>query len=71
MFQGGFAGKDCEIWILSTSGEFEKVLNFYPEDSNKMQQFAVDLNDISGMKIVFKSSTDFYGRIVVYHLDLE
>ena len=67
-FQGGFCGKDCEVEV---NGE-NKVLDFYPEDANKTQtfQFPEPLKDVKKMRIIFNSSTDFYGRITLYMLDL-
>ncbi|KAI9207605.1 galactose-binding domain-like protein [Polychytrium aggregatum] len=72
MFQGGFVGKECEL-LVSQDGGWVHVMDFYPEDSNSAQSFAVpEPSQKSGQrfKIVFKSSTDFYGRITVYKLDV-
>jgi len=67
-FQGGFVGKECEVEVEGNT----KVLDFYPEDTNKMQTFylAEKLNSLKKIRIVFNSSTDFYGRITLYRLDL-
>jgi len=66
-FQGGFAGKDCYVETEGTS----KILQFYPEDSNKIQYFYLDERvNIKKIRIAFNSSTDFYGRITLYKLDL-
>ncbi|XP_023220482.1 nuclear receptor 2C2-associated protein-like [Centruroides sculpturatus] len=65
-FQGGFVGKDCYI----ETGESTKY-SFYPEDNNRLQVFkfnGVNLTDT--LKIMFESSTDFFGRITVYKLDV-
>ena len=70
MFQGGFAGKNCELsyykedWVL-----FSK---FYPQDINELQTFPVECKEpILKLLISFKDSTDFYGRITIYKLDLK
>ena len=34
-FQGGFCGKECEIEV---DGD-KKVMDFYPDDANKLQTF--------------------------------
>ena len=67
-FQGGFVGKECEVEVEGNT----KVLDFYPEDSNKLQTFylAEKLNSVKKIRIAFNSSTDFYGRITLYRLDL-
>jgi len=66
-FQGGFAGKECYV---ETDGTL-KILDFYPEDSNKIQYFYLkERVNLKKIRIAFNSSTDFYGRITIYKLDL-
>jgi len=67
-FQGGFGGKECEVEVEGTT----KVLDFYPEDTNKLQTFYLkeQLNCVKKLRIAFNSSTDFYGRITLYQLEL-
>lgn len=72
MFQGGFAGKNCTIEVCKKDKEeFIKCQDFYPEDSNKLQKFQLP-EPVSGQsfKIVFTNSTDFFGRITVYQMNL-
>nr|AQS22609.1 nuclear receptor 2c2-associated protein [Pseudodiaptomus poplesia] len=65
-FQGGFAGKECYV---ETEGSV-KVLDFYPEDSNKIQYFYLkERVTVKKVRIAFNSSTDFFGRITIYRLD--
>ncbi|KAJ3034183.1 Nuclear receptor 2C2-associated protein, partial [Rhizophlyctis rosea] len=78
MFQGGFAGKDCDLLAVPSTAtsddEWRHVLSFYPEDNNQRQVFSVpeDVREERWRKlrVVFKGSTDFYGRVVVYALEL-
>ncbi|KAF9926537.1 Nuclear receptor 2C2-associated protein [Linnemannia zychae] len=80
MFQGGFVGKTCQVLAWTDQGEFVEMMRFYPEDINPLQIsdlpsliFAVaesDRQPTSRVKIVFESSTDFFGRITVYKLDI-
>ncbi|RKO85584.1 galactose-binding domain-containing protein, partial [Blyttiomyces helicus] len=68
MFQGGFAGKDCEVLGVSSSGNdgvWQSLGKFYPEDVNRLQ-----ISFLSRVKVVFGASTDFFGRIVVYLFDV-
>ncbi|KAG8176280.1 hypothetical protein JTE90_022452 [Oedothorax gibbosus] len=59
-FQGGFAGKEC--WVeTKKNDEMKKLHSIYPEDKNSTDT----------MKVVFQSSTDFFGRIIVYKLDVK
>lgn len=50
---------------------------FYPDDINDMQHFTLDaessgknLENIKKLSIVFEQSSDFFGRIIIYHLEL-
>jgi hypothetical protein len=43
----------------------------YPEDINPTQTFNVKPTEgLKRVKIIFEESTDFYGRITVYKLDV-
>ena len=74
-FQGGFVGTHCHFLINE-----ETKRDFFPEDSSKLQTFNLvpqqENNDpkfhcpITSLKIVFGGSTDFFGRITIYHLKL-
>ncbi|KAG0197326.1 Nuclear receptor 2C2-associated protein [Mortierella sp. GBA30] len=77
MFQGGFVGKTCQVLAWTDQGEFVDMMRFYPEDINPLQiSFScfpvteADRQATSRIKIVFESSTDFFGRITVYKLDI-
>jgi len=66
-FQGGFAGKECFVETEGTA----KILDFYPEDGNKVQWFYFkDVVRVKKVRFAFNSSTDFYGRITIYKLDV-
>ena len=67
-FQGGFCGKDCEIEV---NGD-QKVMDFFPEDINRVQMFKFPeaKSNVKKVRIIFKSSSDFYGRITLYSLEL-
>lgn len=71
-FQGGFCGREC--WLegsLDSLTSLRKFSEFYPEDNNTYQSFPVNNNGaVKIIKIVFNSSSDFFGRIIVYKLDL-
>ncbi|KAF9581729.1 Nuclear receptor 2C2-associated protein [Lunasporangiospora selenospora] len=75
MFQGGFVGKTCQLLAYSDQGEFEEVCKFYPEDINPLQISTFPMPEserriTSRVKIIFESSTDFFGRITIYKLDI-
>ena len=69
MFQGGFAGNDCEM--VSSLNGIDRTTVFKPKDSNEMQEFPMNVGAIDKLRIIFKNSTDFYGRITVYNLDIQ
>ncbi|KAG9071364.1 Nuclear receptor 2C2-associated protein [Linnemannia hyalina] len=67
MFQGGFVGKTCQVLAWTDASEFVDMMRFYPEDINPLQ---IKRQTTSRVKIVFESSTDFFGRITIYKLDI-
>ncbi|RDB19327.1 Nuclear receptor 2C2-associated protein [Hypsizygus marmoreus] len=80
-FQGGFVGTQCSIFYESdTTGrkEWQPLTTLYPEDVNRRQVFDIpppNLDSIGdgvrSLKLVFEQSSDFFGRITVYDLQIE
>lgn len=73
-FQGGFVGKTC-IAVGSTPSSPNdysvEIGRFYPQDINPTQTFDFPATEgLKRVKIIFEESTDFYGRITVYKLDI-
>ncbi|CAL8254169.1 unnamed protein product [Merluccius merluccius] len=72
-FQGGFSGGKCRLEGCLRGGEFTEISHFYPEDNNSLQISFVLLFEVPAvnrLKIVFENSSDFFGRIIVYSLDV-
>lgn len=70
-FQGGFSGKSCKLEGSAKEEDLKHILDFYPEDSNCLQSFPIqDAPLVQRLKIVFENSADFFGRIIVYTLDI-
>uniref|UniRef100_A0A8B9UFA0 Nuclear receptor 2C2-associated protein n=1 Tax=Anas zonorhyncha TaxID=75864 RepID=A0A8B9UFA0_9AVES len=67
-FQGGFSSRLCTLEGEETGEELVKISELYPEDVNAMQISFVEETALDKLKITFENSTDFFGRIVVYHL---
>ncbi|NXG01596.1 NR2CA protein, partial [Sakesphorus luctuosus] len=75
-FQGGFSSRLCTLEGCRAGEELVKISELYPQDNNAMQiSFAtcglcrwVEETVLEKLKITFENSTDFFGRIVVYHL---
>lgn len=75
MFQGGFVGKTCKLeaaYDEQQTDTFSSIMEFYPNDDNSRQIFQITgiEKKVKRLKIVFSESTDFYGRITVYCLDI-
>ncbi|NXO08648.1 NR2CA protein, partial [Oriolus oriolus] len=78
-FQGGFSSRLCTLEGCRTGEELVKISELYPQDSHAMQisfprvtmmmeGFQVEETVLDKLRITFGSSTDFFGRVVVYHL---
>ncbi|NWV28132.1 NR2CA protein, partial [Origma solitaria] len=70
-FQGGFSSRLCTLEGCRTGEELVKIAELYPQDSHAMQisfPRMVEQTVLDKLKITFGSGTDFFGRIVVYHL---
>jgi hypothetical protein len=80
VFQGGFVGTRCAVCIPGTdsSRTWQILCHIYPEDVNRRQSFELEPTQpelleggVSSIKLVFEESSDFFGRITVYDLNLE
>jgi len=72
-FQGGFVGGDCAFQASIDGSDFATISQFYPDDSNKLQSFPIDSEkncEATKFRILFGSSTDFFGRITIYTMEL-
>ncbi|CAB1314022.1 unnamed protein product, partial [Coregonus sp. 'balchen'] len=69
-FQGGFSGKTCKLEGCPKDGDLAKIIDFYPEDSSSLQISFNEAPTVHRLKIVFENSADFFGRIIVYSLDI-
>ncbi|NXS61159.1 NR2CA protein, partial [Brachypteracias leptosomus] len=74
-FQGGFSSRLCTLEGCRAGEELVKISALYPQDTNAMQisfhaPFQVEETVLDKLKITFEDSTDFFGRVVVYHLGL-
>jgi hypothetical protein len=84
-FQGGFVGQDVDFTLLlpatasaspgdsaGAEGAWVPAGHAEPDDVNVEQVFPLDAGAAAalGLRIVFGRSTDFYGRVTVYKLDV-
>jgi hypothetical protein len=79
-FQGGFVGTRCTLQVVPLSAEngWHILTQIYPEDVNRQQSFdiipiesALLEGGINMLKLVFEESSDFFGRITVYDLEID
>jgi hypothetical protein len=72
-FQGGFVGTECQVFFYNSEKGWVQVQTWYPQDVNSKQVFStqsIDQMQTSRLKLLFNQSSDFYGRITVYSLDV-
>lgn len=71
-FQGGFVGKDCNVILEDTTGKTLQNEPFYPDDINAKQIFNLTkpVSNAVKIRVNFKGSTDFFGRIIVYNFEI-
>nr|XP_020467934.1 nuclear receptor 2C2-associated protein [Monopterus albus] len=70
-FQGGFSAKTCRLEGYPKDGDFRVISQFYPEDNNSLQSFPIqEAPAVDKVKIMFENSVDFFGRIIIYSLDI-
>ncbi|KAI0691990.1 galactose-binding like protein, partial [Cytidiella melzeri] len=79
-FQGGFVGTKCSLEIQSSSNaqdgkmEWAPWTKIFPEDINRKQSFDLPGDKVQGgvrgLRMVFEESSDFFGRVTVYDLQV-
>lgn len=81
-FQGGFVGSVMRVSIENSSNQNIFKKHFYPDDINDMQSFPLEYSDVDmpqsptslenvrKLSIVFEKSSDFFGRVIIYHLEM-
>ncbi|XP_050326986.1 nuclear receptor 2C2-associated protein isoform X3 [Bactrocera neohumeralis] len=73
-FQGGFVAKTLLIHVETEDGKQILEEAFYPEDINSIQTFILNRpiknKEAAKIKFLFPSSTDFFGRIILYELEI-
>lgn len=65
----GFVGQDCVVKCGPSMKELNEVDIIYPEDSNDCQEFTLQCSGRC-LSVLFPASTDFYGRVTVYSLEV-
>lgn len=67
-FQGGFSAKSVEIVFINDADHASDVI--HPHDNNSLQKFAVKGTECTSVKLIFKDLSDFFGRVIIYDLDI-
>jgi hypothetical protein len=73
MFQGGFVGEDAKLLVTTVDNStFHAVApsncNFI--DGNCMQRLDISCDNVTQFRLLFERSSDFYGRVVIYHFNV-
>uniref|UniRef100_A0A8D0AWS0 Nuclear receptor 2C2-associated protein n=1 Tax=Salvator merianae TaxID=96440 RepID=A0A8D0AWS0_SALMN len=69
-FQGGFASEMCTVKGCRKGEELSHVAEFHPEETSSLQSFSFKETQLDKMKIIFDNNTDFFGRLIIYQLDV-
>eukprot|EP01117_Protostelium_nocturnum_P010479 TRINITY_DN3773_c0_g1_i1.p1 TRINITY_DN3773_c0_g1~~TRINITY_DN3773_c0_g1_i1.p1 ORF type:complete len:129 (+),score=39.78 TRINITY_DN3773_c0_g1_i1:131-517(+) len=70
-FQGGFSAQSINVMKDEGEDKWEEVQEFHPEDKNLTQTFVLkEPVSLTKLKLHFPTSTDMFGRIVIYKLDV-
>ncbi|GAB1293234.1 Nuclear receptor 2C2-associated protein [Apodemus speciosus] len=67
-FQGGFSSRHSRLEGSLGGAALSKIVDFYPEDTNALQTFPTPTVEVDRLKLTFEDTTDFFGRVVIYHL---
>ena len=75
-FQGGFVAEECTAYISKGGSgaedwvELEEPIE--PEDVNDVQTFEIADEDrtCNMLRLIFEGSSDFYGRVTIYKLEV-
>ena len=69
----------CSLKVLiggsDSKAEWHTWTQVFPEDANRSQSFDLPIdgveNGVETLKLVFEKSSDFFGRITVYDIQLQ
>jgi hypothetical protein len=62
-------GDECHA--AEAAPGLEKLTDAWPADESTLQEFAIPCETpVTQLKLVFNGSTDFYGRVTVYKLEV-
>ncbi|KAL0586060.1 hypothetical protein ABG067_004152 [Albugo candida] len=73
IFQGGFVGQDASLFVKTKEEtiQWKELQHFDPVNDNSLQIFPCKANHVTALKILFRKSSDFYGRVIVYQMDVQ
>ena len=67
-------GQETSCYLGDSSSSLRMICSFDPEDNNEMQIFPICASESAEksrfLKIEFNASTDFYGRVTIYRLEV-
>lgn len=75
-FQGGFVGQGGRVLVRlagggAPAGGWQPLAELEPDDTNARQEFPLPPTPgVAALRVEFDRSTDFYGRVTVYQLEV-
>mmetsp|Transcript_3520 Transcript_3520/g.9308 ORF Transcript_3520/g.9308 Transcript_3520/m.9308 type:complete len:168 (-) Transcript_3520:390-893(-) len=74
-FQAGFAAEELTVYVRTTEGgigPWSKAEELEADDDHDLQSFPLSPAEeaATAIKIVFNETTDFYGRVILYQLQV-
>ena len=70
MFQGGFSSKIVRLVFMDHQETQVQTLDINPLDHNAIQSFPLEPITCTSLRISFQEFNDFYGRIILYQLEV-
>lgn len=78
-FQGGFTPRLMHVTVAKQSPTeagavkpaYEPLLSVEPLDSNEVQRWHCEAECVIGLRFKLENSSDFFGRIICYSLDVQ
>eukprot|EP00536_Pseudo-nitzschia_multiseries_P002832 jgi/Psemu1/184420/e_gw1.39.143.1 len=71
-FQAGFSAEEVTVYAAKPREEADETNEeIEADDDHELQSFPLSLDDpTSALKVVFDETTDFYGRVIVYQIQV-
>jgi hypothetical protein len=70
-FQAGFFAQSCSVQVVDDSEQYQTVQTIEFDDVHSIQIERLSLDATTNkLRLVFDDFTDFYGRLIVYRIEV-